>query len=719
MKKGLLGAFLAMVMLFGFMTTSAFAVGGTSASNAIKVASEADFTAAIAQVNSDPSKEYTIELTGSIQVERADIKSPCKVTILGNGNTLTFKQYGYIGVEKGAQLTLGSTDGNVLNISSVSDVSNDTPGMFYVQGTCNMYAGVTLSGRTGENYFGGGVTVSGGSFHMYGGTIEKCGIKSGSVCYGGGVAVINGGQFVMDNGAIQDCFVESDYADYDKRCLTAMGGGVFVTAGSSFVMNGGTISNNRATNMGGGVATVASYEEVAGGFGNLTSSTEILGGTITENTAMTGAGVFASAYYYAYAEEFTPTSSTAGHPDNPGLTINNTQITSNTADETEGYGGGVFVAMLKSPAVANIEKATITGNTAALGGGIVSYGYWTKMAIDGCTVTGNAATIYGGGFVATNNSSGGKTTITDTALCNNIADAGASDAYLRKSSVSLPSALSMDSLYLGEPDEVCNHRIDSWCFDTEDSRYTAQDKDSRAEYAGYADISSSDEVFLIAAVKPLIQITFTNEDGSEVYKEAWYPYGTAAEDIELPTVRKESDETYDYFFKEWSPAVEDATQDAVYVAVFEKAFKEFKAQYEFESATDGEELPDEVVALLPEDETAYARDSSIEAITPAQTTVKVDGGKWVFTGFDNDTLEATMENADDAGYVTFVGSWEFEADDEESSDVSDDDKASAGSKGTPQTGDGNNVFLWLTLALASGGALAAARLASRRMKFSK
>ena len=125
------------------------------------------------------------------------------------------------------------------------------------------------------------------------------------------------------------------------------------------------------------------------------------------------------------------------------------------------------------------------------------------------------------------------------------------------------------------------------------------------------------------------------------------------------------------------------------------------------------------MALLPEDETAYARDSSIEAITPAQTTVKVDGGKWVFTGFDNDTLEATMENADDAGYVTFVGSWEFEADDEESSDVSDDDKASASSKGTPQTGDSNNVFLWLTLALASGGTLAAARLASRRMKFSK
>lgn len=110
-----------------------------------------------------------------------------------------------------------------------------------------MYSGVTLSGREGNNYFGGGVTVSGGTFHMYGGTIEKCGIKGGSVCYGGGVAVVYGGQFIMDSGTIKDCYAESDYIDYwdPNRCFTAMGGGVFVSGGSYFRMNGGTISKKK------------------------------------------------------------------------------------------------------------------------------------------------------------------------------------------------------------------------------------------------------------------------------------------------------------------------------------------------------------------------------------------------------------------------------------------------------------------------------------------
>lgn len=105
-------------------------------------------------------------------------------------------QNGSIHVAKGAQLTLGSEDGNCLNICSVSEASNDVPGMLYVEGTCKMYPGVTLAGREGNNYFGGGVFVSGGS---------------------------------------------------------------------SFVMNGGLIANNKATNMGGGVAVVASYEEISGG----------------------------------------------------------------------------------------------------------------------------------------------------------------------------------------------------------------------------------------------------------------------------------------------------------------------------------------------------------------------------------------------------------------------------------------------------------------------
>lgn len=411
---------------------------------------------------------------------------------------------------------------------------------------------------------------------MHGGTIEKCGIKGGSVCYGGGVAVVYGGQFIMDSGTIKECYATSDYVDYydPTRCFTAMGGGVFVSGGSSFVMNGGSVSNNSATNMGGGVAVAASYEEISGGLGNLKSSVEILGGKVEKNKAKKGAGVFASAYYYAFANAICADTPAAGASEKPGLHVKNAQILDNTADTADGMGGGVLVSMLKSPAAASIENATVKGNKAATGAGIASYGYWTKMNITGCTVTENTANKYGGGFAAEDNKSGGKTTFTDTVLCNNIADKAGSDVYLKNSPAALQSASSMDSLYLGNPEDVHNHKIDGWYKDVASARYTGQTKEERKEYTGYTNISDSDEVYLIAAAKPsLAKIKFTNEDGSHVYKETWYPIGTTAKDVVLPDAAKESDETYDYVFKGWSPDIKDVTEDAVYTAVFEKVLK--------------------------------------------------------------------------------------------------------------------------------------------------
>lgn len=664
----------------------------------IEVGNETEFDNAISTVNSASKGEYIISLTDNVEIGDTSIQSQCPVTLLGNGHTLTVARYASIHVAKGAQVKLGSEDGNVLEIRSVSEPSNDVPGLLGIEGTCEMYSGVSLSGREGNNQFGGGVTVSGGTFHMHGGVIEKCGIRGGSVCYGGGVAVVYGGKFIMDGGDIKNCYVESDYIDdFDPaQCFTAVGGGVFVSGGSSFVMNDGTISNNKATNMGGGIAVVASYEEVLQGRGNLKSAVEIKGGTVKNNRAQTGAGVFASAYYYCAAYGICAPTPDIGQAENPGLYIDNAQILDNKAqildnnvetpdkkDHTaDGMGGGVFVSGLNSPAVVHIGNHTvIQRNTAAVGGG----------------------------FAAKQNTSGGQTTIKSTVLCNNIAGKAASDVYLDRAPLNLPSAEAMNAIYLGKPDDVYNHKIDGWYIDGKASRYTAQTKEQRATYAGAGDsvIGGTGEVYLIAAANPaLAKITFTDEDGNVIYAESWHPHGTPADQIPLPKAEKASDDTYDYIFEAWRPEIKDVTGHATYTAIFKRVFKKFNAKYQFNSVSDGKRLPDEVKALLPADTNDYRHEQSITAIAPSKTVVEVEGGQWVFKGFEKDTIPATMEHADDTGNVTFVAHWEFV----QTTPIPE------GNINLPQTGDNSDIALWSALLAVSAAAIVGMAFCGRQKK---
>lgn len=560
------------------MPISAFAATPAT----IKVGSSSEFDKAAATVNAGTSGEYIIELTDDIQTGGVSFSSSQPVSIVGNGHTMTLGQYSSISVQSGAQLNLGAADSSdTLKISGGNEQGNDVPGLLHIKGTCNMYPGVTIADRKGNNYFGGGVTVQGGTFHMYGGTIDNCGITGGSICYGGGVAVIYGGAFTMDGGEIKNCFATSSFkasdSEYmDPRSIVSAGGGVYVSGGSSFVMTGGTISNNKANEMGGGVAVVASIDEIInGGWGNLQSSAQILDGTISGNEANDGAGVLASAYFYAAAYGLCADTPNVGAAEKPGLFLKNATITNNTANQDEGYGAGVLAVMMKSPAVAEIRDCTITNNSAAVGGGVASYGNFTSLTIDGCTITANKAVNYGGGFAAESNSGeGAGTTITNTKLCNNSADKAASDVYLNGSVAKLSAAKDMDELYLGKPDDVTNKKIDGWYLDNEDSRYATQPKEQRTVCANYASIGSDGKVYLVAAAKPsLVKIAFANEDGTTIYSEDWYEIGTKADQITVPTPTKPSDDKYDYVFDSWHKEITDATEDVVYKAQFKKVPK--------------------------------------------------------------------------------------------------------------------------------------------------
>lgn len=600
--------------------------------NVYTVGNSKEFDNAVAGINEKTDGDYVIKLTDDIESPGATFSSDCTTTILGNGHTITLGEgETHFGVSRGAHLNLGSTDGRdrlTIKGRSEQNVQNrDTPGLLYIMGSCDMYAGVTLADREGNNYFGGGVTIFGGTFHMHGGAIEKCGIKGGSVCYGGGVAVAYGGTFVMDDGEITDCYAESDYVDRDDptRCICAVGGGVFVSGGSSFTMNGGSISGNVATNMGGGVALIASYEEVVSGFGNLKSRVDLLGGAIDGNKAHDGAGVLASAYFYAYAGALAADPPSMGAAEKQGLCLGDVKLSNNKADASEGYGGGAYVVWTR----ADMSGARISGNSASKGAGV-------------------AVSLY-----ADVDASGG-------IIANNAASLAGSDVYSEKSKVSLCSARDMDENYLGAPDDVRGSRIDGWYVDNEGSRYTSQQAGERRAFGDYTSIGTSDSVSLIAASNNrLVKVSFTNEDGSVTYGEGWYEPGTKADQIQVPKPAKDSDDTFDYEFAGWDSEIADVTVETVYKAQFNRLFKVFGARYEFQSATPGQQLPDEVLALLPADGTRYSRGSEIGALAPSQTSVETADGTWTFVGYDRTTAEASMDNADDEGNVHFSGAWKF------------------------------------------------------------
>lgn len=732
--------FVAALALYALvMPISAFAATPTT----IEVSNSSEFDNAVATINAATSGEYIIELTDDIQTGGASFSSSQPVSIVGNGHTIALGQYGSISVQSGAQLSLGVADGSdALKISGGNEQSNDVPGLLHIEGTCNMHPGVTIADRKGDNYFGGGVTVQGGTFHMYGGTIDNCGITGGSICYGGGVAVIYGGAFTMNGGEIKNCFATSSFkaSDYgmDSRIITSAGGGVYVSGGSSFVMTGGAISNNKANEMGGGVAVVASIDEIInGGWGNLQSSAQILGGTISGNEANDGAGVLSSAYFYAAAYGLCADTLNVGAAEKPGLFLENTTITNNTTNQEEGYGAGVLAVMMKSPAAAEIRNCTIAKNSAAIGGGIASYGNFTSLTIDGCTITGNKASNYGGGFAAESNSGeGAGTTITNTKLCNNSADKAASDVYLNGSVAKLSAAKDMDELYLGKPDDVTNKKIDGWYLDNEDARYTTQAKEQRNEYADYASIGSDGKVCLVAAAKPsLVKITFANEDGTTIYSEDWYEIGTNADQITVPTPTKPSNDKYDYVFDSWHTTIENVTGDAVYKAQFKKVFKKFNVKHTFSCSSSGNQLPDEVLALLPKDANNYVYNDVVNAITPSQTTVEVANGTWIFMGYDKESAIADMDTADSEGNVTFTGSWKFveKSDTPSAPDNSDQSGANGGDKSqvnsndksgtaqkadspSPNTADGTSVGFCYTLLIAAIVALGSAVYAYSRIR---
>ena len=219
----------------------------------------------------------------------------------------------------------------------------------------------TGTGKLQGSRSGSGVSINGGTFNLYGGTIT--GFVNG-VEIGSHNDIKTGSSFTMYGGAITD-----------NKAGSASGGGVFligttnsnVTA-PSFTMHGGTISNNTAGASDGGGGGVYVGEKC---------SFTMDGGTITGNTATDGNG--GGIYIHMLSR----------------VTISGGEITNNTASGSGiRYGGGIY-----SESGVTVRNMTITGNSANVGGGI--YGKGTITLANATVTENNGYDIYSGASEST------------------------------------------------------------------------------------------------------------------------------------------------------------------------------------------------------------------------------------------------------------------------------------------------------------------------------
>lgn len=374
---------------------------GTAESEVIDVGTANELKAACTKINTNGGN-YTINITADIETGYISVTNPnAVVTVVGNGHTITGNSI-VADVENGAVLNLGDNNSALILRAGRT---NDESGIVYVgiSGVCNMYDRVTVKDHITENHYGAGVTVYGGTFHMHGGSVENCGVQTGTVSYGAGVCVYNSGSFIMDNGTIKNCFVHSS----DGNELIGNGGGVCVLGNSTFVMNGGVIENNAALN-GGGIAIMTgrnnNYPYFAG-------RVTINGGTIRNNTANNGGGIYAAGNIYMW--------STTGSVDEPGLSIRNAAVTHNRAASV---GGGIYFYgnSLSGSFLGEVKNSEISDNNAIAGGGVAVVAFSSTVDIDNCTVKDNTCTYNGGGiYVYGSSSKSSSVILKDTAITGN------------------------------------------------------------------------------------------------------------------------------------------------------------------------------------------------------------------------------------------------------------------------------------------------------------
>ena len=308
---------------------------------------------------------------------------------------------------------------------------------------------------TGNSSDGGGILVRYGSLtmdgcHVEGNTAPDCGggmilrhseLNAAKSFFENNTAKYGAGIYFGDtpNEVEEGCSGEHNHlitgSAISGNTASNIGGGMYVGTTSNLTLRDSKLLNNDGASQGGAIVAYSA------------GTIELDGVSISENTAESGAGIYALC-------------TAVGNTDI--RLLNGTAIDTNTAT---GYGGGIYADALANTLSVTAENSSVSGNTAAGGAGIFTYKTGSAVInVDlqsGAVMHDNAATGMGGAIYAYNDAN--INIAKNSAVYNNTAAAAGDDLYLNNGSIfTLPNAKAMSGDRILSSD---NFPITGWYHD--------------------------------------------------------------------------------------------------------------------------------------------------------------------------------------------------------------------------------------------------------------
>jgi predicted outer membrane repeat protein len=340
----------------------------------------------------------TINVGEGTYTENLHIDKPLTIKGAGAGKTIVD------GNQAGSVFAIGASSPNIdvtLSSITITHGSGTTEyGVTYGGGVLN-FGGLTVEGCTisdNSAYYGGGIISFGTAI------IKSSNIRGNSATWGGGIGQGIMGSVVAKTLSVSDSTISGNSA-------TGGGAGINNYLGSATVMNC-VISGNSANEIGGGInsggaatvtvtvsgSTISNNQATNHGGGICNDGTIVIAGTtISSNTASLTGGGISNSGTASVTEDSLLTSNSAAYgggiyTQGTGI-VTGTTISSNTATQN---GGGIC-----TDGDATVTDSTISSNTAAYYGGGISNGGalsigGTSQIINNQVTTGNGGGVLSG-----------------------------------------------------------------------------------------------------------------------------------------------------------------------------------------------------------------------------------------------------------------------------------------------------------------------------------